>query len=182
MEWRACSLARGTQVRELGGPGQERRHGGSGGGTMAKPESERPRGIEIRPGLVIPEAEIELKATRSSGPGGQNVNTLNTRVELRFDLTGSRVLSVAEKQRIAGRLGSRVSAAGVVRVTAQRHRTQRQNEAAARARLAELLAAALHQPRARRATRPTRRGHERRLAAKRRRSELKRGRGGEAAD
>jgi ribosome-associated protein len=149
---------------------------------MVKLASDRPDGIEIRPGLVIPEAEIELRASRSSGPGGQNVNKLNTRVELRFDLNGSRVLSDAEKQRIAGRLGSRLSAAGVVRVTAQRHRTRRQNEAAARGRLAELLQAALHQPRARRATRPSRRGTERRLAAKRRRSELKRGRGGRDAD
>ena len=149
---------------------------------MAKPESERPRGLEIRPGLVIPEAEIEFKASRSSGPGGQNVNKVNTRVELRFDLTGSRALSDAEKQRIASRLGGRVSAAGVVRVTAQRHRTRPQNEAAARMRLAELLAAALHQPRARRATRPSRRGHERRLGAKRRRSELKRERGSRDAD
>jgi ribosome-associated protein len=149
---------------------------------MAKLASDRPDGIEIRPGLVIPEAEIEFRASRSSGPGGQNVNKVNTRVELRFDLNGSRVLSDAEKQRIASRLGSRLSTAGVVRVTAQRHRTRLQNEAAARARLAELLQAALHQPRARRATRPSRRGKERRLAAKRRRSELKRGRGGRDPD
>jgi ribosome-associated protein len=131
-------------------------------------------GLAVRDDLVIPEREILVRRTRSSGPGGQNVNKVSTRIELEFDLPGSSVLSDEQKQRLATRLRSRISRQGVLRVVAQRHRTQSRNEAEARRRLAELLAAALQEAKPRRATRPSGLARARRLQEKRRRAETKR--------
>jgi ribosome-associated protein len=131
-------------------------------------------GIRITPEVAIPVAELEFRASRASGPGGQGVNTTDSRVELRFDLAGSPSLSDEAKELALRRLGPRVDSGGVLRVVAQAQRSQLANRRAALERFAELLAAALATPRARRPTRPTRASTARRVESKRRRSATKR--------
>ena len=133
-----------------------------------------PRGLVVRPGLAIPEAELRVRRTHSGGPGGQNVNKVATRIELEFDVAASRVLTPAQKQRILDRLAGRASAAGVLRIVSQSERTQSRNEAEARARLVALLLRALAVPKPRRPTRPTRSSKEERLQEKKRRGSVKR--------
>ncbi|MEA3245335.1 MAG: alternative ribosome rescue aminoacyl-tRNA hydrolase ArfB [Gemmatimonadota bacterium] len=139
-------------------------------------EDSRQSGLPVRVSLVIPESELEARATRSGGPGGQHVNTSSTRVELVWRLSASRVVTDDERTRIRRRLASRIDADGNVRVAASDTRSQRQNRMLAGQRLAALVAQALHVPRARKKTRPTRASVERRLTEKRRRSERKRDR------
>ncbi len=129
--------------------------------------------VEISPQLEIPDAELELRTSRSSGPGGQNVNKLETRVTVRFDVVGSPSLDDEQRQRIREVLATRITKDGVLQVTSQRHRTQGANRDAAVARLAELVAEALEPERERKATRVPRVARRRRLEAKRRRSRLK---------
>lgn len=117
---------------------------------------------------------IRVRFSRSSGPGGQNVNKTATRVELLFDLAGCVRLSDAQRARIRRKLRRRLDAVGRVRIVVQRYRSQPQNRAAAEQRLIELLATALRTEKVRRPTRPTAAAKRRRLARKRRRSELKR--------
>jgi ribosome-associated protein len=132
--------------------------------------------LRVTDRLVIPGAELRERFSRSSGPGGQGVNTTDSRVELSYDIAGSAVLPESLRARLIERLGTRL-VSGVLTVAASEHRAQLANREAARARLAALLReAAAPPPPARRPTRPTRAAKERRLAAKRRRSELKRGR------
>ncbi|GGN01879.1 ribosome-associated protein [Actinoplanes campanulatus] len=135
--------------------------------------------ISIRPGLAIPEAELSWRFSRSSGPGGQGVNTTDSRVELSWDLAGSDVLSSALKVRAIERLAGRL-VTGVLTITASEHRSQLRNREAAEARLAAVVAAAVAPPpRARRQTKPTRGSVERRIAEKKRRGQVKRGRRGD---
>ncbi|MBO3736291.1 alternative ribosome rescue aminoacyl-tRNA hydrolase ArfB [Actinoplanes flavus] len=135
--------------------------------------------VSIRPGLVIPEAELSWRFSRSSGPGGQGVNTTDSRVELSWDLAGSGVLSPTLRDRAVERLGNRL-VTGVLTITASEHRSQLRNREAAEARLASVVAAAIAPPpRQRRATKPTRGSVERRIADKKRRAQVKRGRGGD---
>ena len=122
----------------------------------------------IRPGLVLPLAEIELRAARSSGPGGQHANTTESRVEASFDVAASATLSEEQKARVAARLGPRVTA------TAQDTRSQLRNRELALQRLAARLSHALEVRRPRTATRPTTASKRRRLEAKKRRGEIKR--------
>lgn len=132
--------------------------------------------LEITPSLVIPAAELHERFSRSSGPGGQGVNTADSRVELSFDVVNSAVLSPSAKARALERLRGRL-VGGVVTVVASEHRNQLANRKAARLRLVALLRAAIRPPApARRATKPSRGSVERRLAAKRRRADTKRGR------
>ena len=127
---------------------------------------------------VIPAAELVERFSRSSGPGGQGVNTADTRVQLSFDVATSSSLSEHLRARVLDRLADRL-VDGVVTVTASEHRTQLDNRRAARDRLAEALReAAAPPPPRRRATRPTRGSKERRLTEKKRRGETKRGRQG----
>ena len=126
--------------------------------------------LDIRPGVAIPLAEVELRTSRSSGPGGQHANVTASRVEAVFDVHASTALSDAQKARIAGRLGPRVTAA------AQDTRSQLRNRELALERLAARLGAALEVRRARRPTRPTSGAKRRRIDAKKRRGEVKRGR------
>ncbi len=127
--------------------------------------------------LLIPESELSWTATTSSGPGGQNVNKVATRVVLYFDLDGSSVLDEAQKERIREELSGRYDKQGRIRVSSQRHRSQSANLKAARERMAELIAAALEERKPRRATRPSRGAKRRRLREEKRRSEIKQGRG-----
>jgi ribosome-associated protein len=124
-------------------------------------------------GLVVPDGELVERFSRSSGPGGQSVNTTDSRVELRWDLLASAVLSDEQRDRLQERLPGRI-VDGVLTVVASEHRSQLQNRTAARARLRMLLAEALAPPPpARRPTRPSRAARQRRIEAKRRRSEIK---------
>lgn len=134
--------------------------------------------VEINPSLSLPDGELELRTSRSAGPGGQNVNKLETRVTVRFDVAGSPSLSEDERQRIQERLGTRISKAGVLQVSSQRHRTQAANREAAVARLAGLLAAALEPEAERKPTRMPKAAKRRRLEEKRRRGRLKQERSG----
>jgi len=129
--------------------------------------------IQVR-GAVIPQQELSWRFSRSSGPGGQSVNTTDSRVELSYDLAGSDALGPVLKERALRALAGRL-VDGVITVTASEHRSQLRNRETAASRLAALLTAATAPPRApRRPTRPSRAARERRLAAKQRRSELKR--------
>jgi ribosome-associated protein len=132
--------------------------------------------LHVRPTLVVPDSELRWRFSRSSGPGGQSVNTTDSRVELSFDVSASRALSELHRARITTRLGDRL-VDGVLTVAASEHRSQLQNRRAATARLAALLRDATSPPpRSRRPTRPSRGAVERRIAAKKRRGETKRAR------
>jgi ribosome-associated protein len=126
--------------------------------------------LEIRPGVAIPLDEIELRTSRSSGPGGQHANVTASRVEAVFDVHASRALTPEQQARIAAKLGPRVTAA------AQDTRSQLRNRELALERLASRLAHALEVRRPRRATRPTTASKQRRLEGKRRRADVKRAR------
>lgn len=128
----------------------------------------------IRPGVVIPAGELEWTFSRSSGPGGQSVNTADSRVQVSFDLAGSPSVPDVLRQRALARLASRARD-GRLTVAASESRSQWQNRQAARRRLAELLAASMAPPpKARRATKPTRASVERRLQGKKARGLTKR--------
>ena len=122
----------------------------------------------VTPEVAVPLAEIELRASRSSGPGGQHANVTASRVEAVFDVEASRSLTEDQKRRIVERAGPRVTA------VAQDARGQARNRELALARLRDRLAEALARPRKRRPTRPSRAAAERRLADKRARSRRKR--------
>ena len=132
--------------------------------------------MAIGPGAAVPLAEVELRTSRSSGPGGQHANVTASRVEAVFDVAASRALSEDQKRRITARLGPRPAA------TAQDTRSQMRNRELALERLRARLEGALAVPRARRATRPTRASRARRLEAKRRGGERKRARRRPAAE
>lgn len=137
-------------------------------------------GPGFRSGFVLPAAELLERFSRSSGPGGQGVNTTDSRVELRWQVFESPALarlSVAQRLRVESAFRDRL-VAGALIIVASEHRSQRQNRVAARNRLAEALRQALlPPPPARRATRPTRGSQRRRLEAKRQRGATKSGRG-----
>lgn len=130
----------------------------------------------VSPGFVIPETELRERFSRSSGPGGQGVNTADSRVELSWDVAGSPSVPEWLRERLLARLGRRL-AGGVLTVAVSTQRAQLANRAEARERLAALLrAAAAPPPPRRKATKPSRGAKERRLAEKRRRGATKRGR------
>lgn len=123
-------------------------------------------GAAVRPGLVIPRQELQVRATRAGGPGGQHVNTSSTRIEVLWNVRRSAVLSDAERKRLITQLASRLDAAGNLRVVASEHRSQARNRQAALERLGAMVRKGLHVPRSRKATRPTRTSVEKRLKEK----------------
>jgi ribosome-associated protein len=130
----------------------------------------------LRRGLVIPAVELVERFSRSSGPGGQGVNTADSRVELLFEPGTSNALTQAQRERAVEALAGRL-VGGRLTVVASEHRAQLRNRAAARMRLADLLREALAPPPpARRPTKPTRGSQQRRLAGKKRRDDVKSGR------
>jgi ribosome-associated protein len=136
-------------------------------------------GLEVRRGVLVPERELRWRFSRASGPGGQSVNTTDSRVELSYDLAGSSALGPVLKTRALAALAERL-VDGVLTVVAAEHRSQLLNRRAARTRLAAVLRdATAPPPKARRPTRPSRGAQERRIAAKKRRGETKRLRRGE---
>ena len=124
-------------------------------------------GLHVARNVEIPLEEVELRASRSSGPGGQHANVTASRIEAVFDVQSSNSLSEEQKRRIMSRCGPRVTA------VAQDARGQARNRELALERLRERLASALHVPRSRRATKPTKASRERRLDKKRRQSDRK---------
>jgi ribosome-associated protein len=133
-----------------------------------------PGDLHVRPSVVIPEAELRWRFSRSSGPGGQSVNTTDSRVELSWDLAASSALSPLQRDRALERLSGRL-VDGVLTVAASEHRSQLRNRGAAQIRLGALVADAIAPPpRKRRPTRPSKRANDRRISAKKRRGDLKR--------
>ena len=131
-----------------------------------------PAGPGCPHGLVVPAGELVERFSHASGPGGQGVNTADSRVQLSLDLGATSALNDRQRERALRELGDRLSG-NVLTVTAAEHRSQRRNRAAARERLAHVLRSVLTPPTPRRATKPTRASKLRRLADKRRRAEVK---------
>ena len=137
----------------------------------------RPIGdLHVSAAVVIPAAELQWRFSRSSGPGGQNVNKVETAVELGFDLEGTGAIGPFQKQRLLERLGSRC-VAGCLRVAVSEHRSQYQNRQLAMQRLGDLLREALKPPpKLRKPTKPTRGAVKRRVDAKKQKSQVKQAR------
>lgn len=129
--------------------------------------------LHITSDLAIPMAEIEFQFSRSGGPGGQNVNRRETRVELLFDLGHSPSLGEPQRERLLARLASRLDSHGILRIVANAERSQLSNRQLALARFVELMRRGMHVPRQRRPTRPSQATIQRRLTQKRRRAERK---------
>jgi ribosome-associated protein len=134
--------------------------------------------IQVTPSIAIDEAELQESFIRASGPGGQNVNKVETAVQLRFDVRNSPSLPDYVKEKLERIAGRRLTNDGVLVITAQRFRMQERNREDALARLVELIRQATERPKPRRPTRPTLASKKRRLEAKGRRSEIKKGRSG----
>lgn len=132
--------------------------------------------LVVTPELTIPDAELEVRFSRSGGPGGQHVNTSSTRAEVRWDLASSAALSEPQRERLLAALASRLDKTGALRVVAEDTRSQLGNRELALERLRDLVAAALKPRRVRRPTRPTASSRAERLDVKRRRSSVKSGR------
>ena len=147
---------------------RESRPNGPTGKAGGASNRHRERRLQVTRSVSIPRSEIELRFSRSSGPGGQHAQKTDTRVEASFDVESSSALSDAQKRRVLGKAGP------VLRTVAQDERSQWRNRELATERLVESLREALKVPRRRRPTKPSRAAVERRLDAKRRRGEKKR--------
>lgn len=136
------------------------------------------RDIRVQAGVLIPASEVKESFARSTGPGGQNVNKLSTKVELRWSPGSSDALSEADRIYLVRRLGKRLTEGGDLIVTCEEFRTQLRNREEARNKLAAVIRQALLRPKKRRATRPTKASVRRRLDGKKRRSTVKKLRSG----
>ena len=132
--------------------------------------------LDVTASFAIPRAELQYRATRAGGPGGQHVNTSSTRIELLWDLPRSQAVTEEQRERLRAKLAARLDADGMVRVVASDRRSQQQNRQAADERLVALVRQALHVPKRRKPTKPPKAAKERRLAEKRKRSDRKRDR------
>lgn len=130
--------------------------------------------LEITPALLLPLSELDYRATRSGGPGGQHVNTSSTRIELWWDIGASPTLKDEQRARLLTRLATRLDGEGRLRIVASASRSQLRNREAATERLREVVAAALAVPKPRKRTKPSRAAKAARLDAKRRRAATKR--------
>lgn len=138
--------------------------------------------LEVTDEVSIPRDELSIRASRSGGAGGQHVNTSSTRIELLWNVVGTRALPEGVRDGVLQRLRSRTNADGVIRIVSSEHRSQLRNREAAEERLAKLVRGALTVPRARRKTAPTRASKEARLKSKKRRAEIKKRRASEDFD
>jgi ribosome-associated protein len=129
--------------------------------------------LQLRRGVLVPEAELDLRAVRSGGPGGQSVNTTDSKVELRWDLNATRALTSEQRERVRERLAPRLTDDGVLILRGSEHKSQLRNREAVLGRFRALVGEALEPPTPRRRTRPTRASKERRLRTKKHRGELK---------
>lgn len=150
-----------------------------------------PHGVEVAPGVRVPVVALRFAFARSSGPGGQNVNKLETKAELRIDVDDIPISGRA-RNRLRSQAGDRVigsetyigedgrshTRGGELIITAQEHRSQSQNKSACMEKLREMIVQAMAEPKVRRKTKPSRGSIERRIEGKKRRSDIKRGRGG----
>jgi ribosome-associated protein len=127
----------------------------------------------VSPALAIPREELLFRASRSGGPGGQHVNTSSTRIEVVWNVLESPTLTDHQRSALLRRLAARLDSTGQIRVVSQAGRSQLQNRETALERLAELVAAALIEPKKRKATKPTKASKERRVDAKKKRGALK---------
>ena len=134
----------------------------------------------VSPTLTIPDDELQIAFARSSGPGGQNVNKVETQVELRWCLLRSRSLSETDRAWLLQKLSTRLTSAGELLITSSLTRSQLQNRQDAADKMAEIIRLAMVRPKRRRKTRPSRGSVERRLSEKKRHSEQKRTRSGNA--
>ncbi len=132
--------------------------------------------FELLPGWVIPDADLEFRAVASGGPGGQNVNKVSTKIQLRFALDRSRALSPAQKARVRRAYPSHITQAGELLISNDETRSQETNKRRALNRLRSMLLAVRRPPKARIETRPTRAARQRRLADKQARGQLKQSR------
>ena len=132
-----------------------------------------PASLNVSLELSIPRAEIQYRASRAGGAGGQHVNTSSTRIELLWDLPRSTAVTEEQRERIRAKLAPRLDSDGMVRVVVSDRRSQGQNKQLADERLAVLVKHALHIPKKRRATKPTRSSKERRLSEKKHHSDKK---------
>ncbi len=130
--------------------------------------------VKLPYGVSVPETELELRAARSGGPGGQSVNTTDSKVELRWDVASSSALNTTQRNRLLDRLSSRLTQDGVLILTGSEHKSQHRNREAVMSRFESIVGEALEPPRQRRRTRPTRGSKERRLRQKKHRGEIKR--------
>jgi ribosome-associated protein len=133
--------------------------------------------IEIMDGLRIPESEVAFRFARSGGPGGQNVNKVSTRVELLFDIGASRTLDAGQKSLLRALLRNRTGSGGILRVRSDASRSQWNNRQDALRKFSHLVTRALQPVKKRASSRPTRASRAERLAAKKRKSDVKRSRG-----
>ena len=138
--------------------------------------------LQITDTIAVPRSELVYRASRSGGAGGQHVNTSSTRIELLWDFRRSAALDEPQKERVGRKLAARIDAGGMLRVVAGNRRSQLQNRGAAEEQLAKLVRLALHVPKRRRATAPTKASKEKRLEGKRQQSNKKANRRKDAFD
>ncbi|HSM36199.1 MAG TPA: alternative ribosome rescue aminoacyl-tRNA hydrolase ArfB [Longimicrobiales bacterium] len=136
--------------------------------------NEQGRGIRLAPRVVVAPGELEVRATRSGGPGGQHVNTSSTRIELSWNVAASPSIAEDVRERLLDRLSARLHGEGILRVVASGSRSQRRNRQEALERMRELVQAALKRRKRRRPTKPSRAAVQKRIDEKKRRSERKR--------